>query len=272
MAGSQIEIVANQIEAQRLGYQAISLTHYDDNLEPQICAGSVCEIGGALFEFPALESITGWSGIAVRSDVYIKLTVAGTSVTASFTTTAPTWDTAKQGWYSGAERYVFYLYKNASGNYTQKALLGSAVSRQLDRLTSSLLLLQDSWRSLDGATQFWAANTEKLHALTAYTKQKEIIAPFGGIINVYFELCVSSTGTAYGRIYKNDVAHGTERNTGSSVYQAYSEALSFSMGDRISLWTKIVSGVSVKCRNLRTRCDRSLLGTIYSCWNMTVLD
>ncbi len=120
MAGAQVIIMANQVEDQRLGFQAISLTHYDDNLEPQIAAGSVVEIGGALFEFSALESITGWSGISNNSDVYIKLTVSGVSVTASFTTTAPTWDTAKQGWYSGTERYIGGLRKDGSGNYYGK--------------------------------------------------------------------------------------------------------------------------------------------------------
>ncbi|MEN6333794.1 MAG: hypothetical protein ABFE01_05995, partial [Phycisphaerales bacterium] len=96
MAGSQVTVAASCIEKQRLGYQAISLTNFaSDTDEPQIAAGSKVEIGDALFEFSGNESITGWAGIANSSDVYIHLTVSGSSVTASFSTTAPTWDTAK---------------------------------------------------------------------------------------------------------------------------------------------------------------------------------
>jgi len=123
MAFSQVTVAANQIDKQRLGYQAISLTNFaSDTDEPQIAAGSKVEIGGALFDADANESITGWAGIANSSDVYIHLTVSGSSVTASFSTTAPTWDTAKQGWYSGSVRVIGGLYKDGSGNYARKWL------------------------------------------------------------------------------------------------------------------------------------------------------
>jgi hypothetical protein len=120
MAGSQITVYVNQVIAQRLGWQSLSFTHFSDTSEPLLAAGSKVEIGGALYEFTADESITGWSGISVSSNVYVKLTVSGASVTAAFTTTAPTWDTAKQGWYSGSDRYVGGLYKDSGGNYTLK--------------------------------------------------------------------------------------------------------------------------------------------------------
>jgi len=122
MAGSQVEIAITQIEKQRQGYQGISLTNFDNDNEPQIAAGSVVEIGGALFHFTAPESITGWGAIGNDNDVYIKLVVSGFSVTAEFTTAAPTWDTAKQGWYVGLQRYIGGLYKDAGGDYTAKYL------------------------------------------------------------------------------------------------------------------------------------------------------
>lgn len=105
-----------------MSFAALSLTHFADALEPQIAAGSLCEIGGALYEFAANESITGWAGIAVSSAVYIKLVAAGASVTAAFTTTAPTWNTTLHGWYSGTDRYIGGLYKDAGGNYIRKSI------------------------------------------------------------------------------------------------------------------------------------------------------
>jgi len=122
MAGSQVEVALTALEKQRLGYQAISLTEFDTDNEPEIAAGSKVEIGGALFEFSALESITGWAGIGNSNDVYIKLVVAGVAVTAEFTTSAPTWSTSKQGWYDALDRYIGGLYKDASGDYTAKYL------------------------------------------------------------------------------------------------------------------------------------------------------
>jgi hypothetical protein len=122
MAGQQVEIVASQIDKQRLGYLAISLTNYNADTEPQLAAASKVEIGGALFEFTAAESITGWAGIGNNNGAYIKLVVAGTAVTAAFTTTAPTWSTSKQGWYDGLDRYVAKLRKDGSGNYTEKRI------------------------------------------------------------------------------------------------------------------------------------------------------
>ncbi len=123
MAGSQIEVSQTQLESQRYGYHSISLTNLGSTAEPQIAAGSKVEIGGALFNFAAPESITGWGGIGNDSVVWINLVVAGAAVTAVFTTTAPTWSTSKQGWYSGLDRYVAGLYKDGSALYAGKHLL-----------------------------------------------------------------------------------------------------------------------------------------------------
>jgi len=110
------------LDRQRRGYQAISLTHYDDDLEPKIAAGSIVEVGGALFKCESDESITGWAGIGNSNDVYVKLVPSGAAVTAAFVTAAPTWSTSKQGWYVGNDRYVGGLYKDSGGDYTIKWL------------------------------------------------------------------------------------------------------------------------------------------------------
>lgn len=122
MTLAQITIAASQLEKQRTGYQAVSLTNFDNDNEPQITQGSLIEIGSALFEASANENITGWAGIGNSNDVYIKLVVAGALATAEFTLVAPTWSTSKQGWYDGLDRYIGGLYKDAGGNYTDKWL------------------------------------------------------------------------------------------------------------------------------------------------------
>lgn len=127
MAGQQIEVAASRFEKGDRGMLALSLTNYDNDSEPQIAAGSIVEIGDAIFQFTAAESITGWGSIGNNNDVYIKLVVAGTAVTAEFTTAAPTWDLAKQGWYgtggAALHRHVAKLYKDGAGAYTLKRML-----------------------------------------------------------------------------------------------------------------------------------------------------
>ena len=99
-----------QVEKQRLGFIALSLTNYDNDSEPQIVAGSVVEISGSLFQFSSNDSV---SGTPVTDSInYIMLEVSGSgdsqTVSGSWTTTAPTWNDAKQGWYdaTGNKRYV----------------------------------------------------------------------------------------------------------------------------------------------------------------------
>ena len=124
MSLAQVIIEASAIQTERIGHQAISLTHFSDLLECKIAAGSVVEIGGALFEAAADEAGTGWSGIANSSQVHMKLTVTGATAAMSFTTAAPTYSTSKQGWYVGLDRYIGGLYKDSGGNYSGKWLYG----------------------------------------------------------------------------------------------------------------------------------------------------
>lgn len=130
MAGAQIEISQNRLEKGDKGLLALSLTEYDTDAECEIAEGSVVEIAGALFEFTADESITGWAGIGNSNDVYVKCVVAGTAVTAEFTTTAPTYSTSKAGWYgtggAALHRYVAKLYKDGAGAYAAKYILCDA--------------------------------------------------------------------------------------------------------------------------------------------------
>lgn len=59
-----------------------------------------------------------------------------------------------------------------------------------------------------------------------------------GTYNVVFDLKLGGTGgvAAYGRIYKNGVAFGTEQSTASGTYVEKAESLTFAAGDTIELW------------------------------------
>ena len=140
MANSQVTVRDTQLEKQRLGFINLNLTELTTTTEPDIAAGSVVEVGGSLYSFTADETPSGWAGISNDTQVYIKLSPGTSDVTSSFTDTAPTYSDAKGGWYSGNDRYVARVYKNASGEavqketYSQESESGDALQLFLDSL------------------------------------------------------------------------------------------------------------------------------------------
>jgi len=114
MANVQVTTRDTQLEKQRVKKLQISLTNFANTSAPQIAAGSVIEVGGSLYVFSSNETISGWTSIGNNTDCYVKLTPGASSVTASYTTSAPTWSDAKQGWYDGNDRYIAGLHRGAS--------------------------------------------------------------------------------------------------------------------------------------------------------------
>ena len=91
-------------EKQSKGYMGISLTNFVTSVVCAIAAGSVCEIDGAVFHFAAETSVSGSIATGLN---YIICSVTGTSAEPYWSQAAPsTYDTAKQGFYTAAERYV----------------------------------------------------------------------------------------------------------------------------------------------------------------------
>lgn len=105
------------IEKQRKGFIALSLTNYDNNSLPAIASGSYVEISGALYGFSADEAINGTPTSGSTNYIYID----ASDLKPYWTTTAPTWSSAKNGWYDTTEtnRYIGGCYYDGT-NYTGK--------------------------------------------------------------------------------------------------------------------------------------------------------
>ena len=105
---ANIDNVMLNLAGVNTGYCALTLTEMTTTNVPQIAAGSKIEVGGSLFKFDSAETITG---SATTGTNYIRLVPSGSSITAEWTTTAPTWSDSKQGWYdgTGAKRYAPYM-------------------------------------------------------------------------------------------------------------------------------------------------------------------
>lgn len=124
-------------------------------------------------------------------------------------------------------------------------------------LTSEIL---SSFKTISSIYTRTSALTERSTQQTAYTKLKEIeFNDVAGTIQVSFDLkSGSSTAgrTAYGRIYKNGVAVGTERSTLSTSYVVYTEDIAVSPGDLIQLYCKQQNASYVAyCQNFKLNYD-----------------
>ncbi len=128
MAGTQITTAITQVDEQRKGFQNITLTNWTNVAEPEINQGGRVEIEGALFSFTAnedLDASNNWAGVSNSTQIYGYYLVGGggTTVTCELTTTAPTWQEEKGGWYDTAtdtNRFWGGIYKDAGGNYSNK--------------------------------------------------------------------------------------------------------------------------------------------------------
>lgn len=118
--------IMDTLQATRQGHFRLSLTEIDTTTEPEIAAGSIIDLNGSLIYFDADESIGGTASDGV---VYVKLIYSSGTVTAEYTSTAPAFDTSKNGWYgtgaNSGHRYIAKMIK-ADTAYTGKMYYDSA--------------------------------------------------------------------------------------------------------------------------------------------------
>jgi hypothetical protein len=92
------------------------------------------------------------------------------------------------------------------------------------------------------ATTLAGALTSKNTTSLSYVKLKEIVMNVSGTFRISFNLsCPDGNGiiTAYGRIYKNGIAYGTEQSTLSTIPTNFTQDLSFVNGDLVQLYVKV---------------------------------
>jgi hypothetical protein len=97
------------------GLSLATLTNWENSSAPELAAGSVIEVNGALFEFTSNESISTTDPVTtatiVQGNAYICAVPSGSSCTLACTQTDPTWSDSKQGWYgTGGQANNRYLY------------------------------------------------------------------------------------------------------------------------------------------------------------------
>jgi hypothetical protein len=194
-------------------FNFVSLTNTTSTGLPAIEAGSYASINGAMYSLtPATggnEAITGATGIAGGSELYIKATVAGSSVSCSFTTTPPTWSQAKGGYFDGDDKYIGGCYKSTGGRYQTK-------------FTYSDKLPEDQTRpifcaSLNIGTWNMAADLSKSVSSVLYTPRRSenvsiYIYSDTGTVKLGYNV-TSSTGKLGGSYSLGSVSYAITRTT-----------------------------------------------------------
>jgi hypothetical protein len=168
-------------------------------------------------------------------------------------------------------------YKGTSGEHllTMTGTHPSEVYRHYAYMADGSLVFD--WRQLGGtdyATQAYvlsiayiftsgdqlviSADTIRSTNATSYTKIKEIVMNYGGSsIKIKFDMIKNQIGSsAYGRIYKNDVAIGGEHvitNQNDGAYITYTDSLgTFYAGDKFQLYIKCTNpSYESQIRNFR---------------------
>ena len=132
MSTQQIATSVTAMVAQRLGYQALSLSEMDTSAITVIKSGSKVEIAGALFSFTGDESInaSSWTAIATGATASITLTPSGSPgsqiLSANWTPDQPLWSESKQGFYTSAGsviRFVGGCVKGGVASYRRKFVI-----------------------------------------------------------------------------------------------------------------------------------------------------
>jgi len=120
-----LDSVIGAVDYEFAGILAISLTNYTSTTRPGICAGSIAEVAGNIFEF-STENTISTTGVTstVACDYYVKLVPSSSECSAQFSTVVPTWRTDYQGYYENStsvNRVVGEMYFTGA-DYTDKQI------------------------------------------------------------------------------------------------------------------------------------------------------
>jgi hypothetical protein len=131
MAGSKVDLsgsssatvtnIIQTLQAQRTGYEAVSLTNMSTTSVSAIAAGSVAEIGASLYGFSTEEPVSTEDILSTAAMTYaISLVPSSSIVTAHFSSLTPVWREDYCGWYessSSINKVIALNYFNGT-NYS----------------------------------------------------------------------------------------------------------------------------------------------------------
>lgn len=122
LIATQLEAVTQELALLSKGFLAIVLTNYTGTGQPAIAAGGRADINGLIYYSSSEVAITGSTSNSTWYEIL--LTPSGSTFTTSFIAIGTgAWSDSKQGLYSGNNRVIGCVYKDASGNFVSKTIL-----------------------------------------------------------------------------------------------------------------------------------------------------
>ena len=162
------------------------------------------------------------------------------------------------GGFSGLTVDAIYYLSTTAGEITATAPSSLAIPVAQSISATEIVILEKPLGALGAGDNLIAsANTKRGTTNTTYTKIKEVEITEAGTYRVAFDLRTDNgSDLAYGRVYKNAVAHGTENSTlstgsGGNPNQNFSEDLDFAAGDLCQLYIKATSPSTAEADDFR---------------------
>lgn len=126
---SNILEMQETLDAAYIGKHQVSLTEMTTTTVPAIASGSLIEVNGSLLRATTETAISTTDPVtsATVADGTVYIMIDGSTLSAAFTATPPTWSDTKQGWYgTGGQanfRYLNFYMVKATASYSAKAII-----------------------------------------------------------------------------------------------------------------------------------------------------
>jgi len=133
---------------------------------------------------------------------------------------------------------IYYVSDTVGTISTTPGTLGMLVGKAVSATQIKIIDIPNGVQ-VAGDNLLISADTSRRGDGQTYIKYKEIECTEAGTYRVKFNLATNSAGNyAYGKIYKNGVAYGTEQSNNSTTPVTMSKDLVFAEGDLIQLYGK----------------------------------
>lgn len=156
---------------------SLSLSEMDTETIPVIEAGSIVDIGGALFVANSDESISTidpyTSAEVADGMVYVVLIASGGTAAAAFTATAPVWRGDYQGYYksSTVDKMIGKMYKQGTIYKRKTVFFGKFEYTKLKVVINAINNVTETFQVPDNNWRFITFDTEEIDQTNSFEFQ-----------------------------------------------------------------------------------------------------
>ena len=225
------------------GKADISLSNFNNDLEPVVKIGSVFDNDGAIFLIETDDETPSDYG-TINNNTMFYLVFNSDIESFFYTETSPIWEDSKQGWYESGQnfRYLFSLFKNDGGTlYQKKNLLMSNNNQNIPgglKIGGPLSLSGSIFTSTESLLTFLFDGGNVSSVSTSYVTDSD--SWFYVLISGHIALKFTPTGSSNPfeiKVEKNGI-NVFEQSYPNGTHPRESLDLTVEAGDLIKVYTK----------------------------------